>query len=399
DGALQYLGRADDQVKIRGHRIELGEIHTALAALDDVGQTVVIARDDGPTGTHLVAYLTGSADPATIRAALADRLPSYMVPTAVIALDALPRTVNGKLDTTALPAPGIRTSEYRAPADTIEQTLAGIYARVLGVDTVGVDDSFFDLGGDSILSMQVVAQARAAGLHCRPRDIFVEQTVARLAHVVQSGIRADAPVDDGIGTIPPTPIMRWLHSVPGPTREFNQTMVVHAPTRATADDTAVLLQALTDRHAMLRAHLNHDGTLTVPAPGTVDAAARLHTTDTISDHVLTAARAQLDPAAGIMFRAVFATTTSQLALIVHHLAIDAVSWRILLEDLNLAWTQHRTGQPPTLPTTGTSFHTWAHLLTHHTDTPAVTTETAAWQRILNTPPALPPSDPGRRHLR
>ena len=192
DGQLRYLGRADEQVKIRGYRIELGEVQAALAGLDGVEQAVVIAREDRPGDKRLVGYVTGTADPAEMRAALAERLPAYMVPAAVVVLEALPLTANGKLDTRALPAPEYTDGDrYRAPANAIEEILAGIYAQVLGLERVGVDDSFFDLGGDSILSMQVVARARAAGLLCRPRDIFVEQTVARLARV--------AGVADGAG--------------------------------------------------------------------------------------------------------------------------------------------------------------------------------------------------------
>src|SRR4029079_14269961 len=180
DGQLQYLGRADEQVKIRGYRIELGEVQAVLAGLDGVGQAVVIAREDRPGDKRLVGYVTGTADPGRVRSALAERLSAAMVPAAVVVLEALPLTVNGKLDKRALPAPEYRGvgAEYRAPATPVEEVLAGIYAQVLGVERVGVDDSFFDLGGDSILSMQVVARSRAAGVMCRPRDIFVEQTVA-----------------------------------------------------------------------------------------------------------------------------------------------------------------------------------------------------------------------------
>ena len=170
DGQLQYFGRADEQVKIRGYRIECGEIRAALAGLDGVKQAAVIAREDRPGDKRLVGYVTGSADPAEIRAALAERLPPYMVPAAVVVIDALPLTPNGKLDTRALPAPEYTTGGYRAPASPVEEILAGIYAQVLGLERVGVDESFFELGGDSILSMQVVARARAAGLVVRPRD-------------------------------------------------------------------------------------------------------------------------------------------------------------------------------------------------------------------------------------
>ncbi len=162
DGQLDYLGRADEQVKIRGYRIELGEIRSALAGLDGIEQAAVIAREDRPGDKRLVGYVTesvtGAADPADIRARLGQRLPAYMVPAAVVVLDALPLTVNGKLDTRALPAPEyIERESYCAPATPTEETLAGIYARVLGLERVGVDDSFFDLGGDSLSAMRVIA--------------------------------------------------------------------------------------------------------------------------------------------------------------------------------------------------------------------------------------------------
>src|ERR1700739_4677883 len=157
DGQLRYLGRADEQVKIRGYRIELGEVQAALAGLDGVQQAVVIAREDRPGDKRLVGYVTGTAEPGGLRAALAERLPAYMVPAAVVVVGALPLTVNGKLDTRALPAPEYTAGRHRAPADAVEEVLAGIYAQVLGVERVGGDDSFFDLGGDSLSAMRVIA--------------------------------------------------------------------------------------------------------------------------------------------------------------------------------------------------------------------------------------------------
>ncbi|OHT87963.1 non-ribosomal peptide synthetase [Mycobacteroides saopaulense] len=393
DGALQYMGRADEQVKIRGNRIELGEVQIVLAGVPGVEQAVVIVRADGPGDKRLVGYVTGRVDPARIRAVLGDRLPAYMIPSAIVALDALPLTANGKLDIRALPAPEITAGEYRAPVNDVEQTLAAVYAQVLGLPRVGVDDSFFDLGGDSIMSMQVVSRARAAGVLCRPRDIFVEQTVARLARVA-TVVTGDAETDDdGLGEVIATPIMRWLHEVPGESGEFNQTMVVTAPSGATDADALVVLQALLDRHPMLRLRAGDNGTggwsLTVPEAGSADASGCLRSVEVLSDEVLTQARARLNPVAGSMVSAVWARSTSELALVIHHLAVDGVSWRILLEDINISWAQHRAGQPVALPSGGTSFARWAARLDEHARTAEVVRYADTWRRVAATPALLP----------
>lgn len=398
DGQLQYLGRADEQVKIRGYRIELGEIQAALARLDGVEQAVVIAREDRPGDKRLVGYIMGSADPVEARTALAERLPAYMVPAAVVVLETLPLTVNGKLDKRALPAPEYRSvgTDYRAPTGPVEKILADIYAQVLGVDRVGVDESFFDLGGDSILSMQVVSRARAAGVVCRPRDIFVEQTVSGVAAVAVLSDGQSGVVDEGIGPVSATPIMHWLHGVQGPTDQFNQTIVLQAPAGVTEDDVVVVLQALLDRHATLRLRAEDSDapdadvwSLTVPEKGAVNARDCLRVAETLSDAELVAARAQLNPAAGAELSAVWIPETRQLALMIHHLAVDGVSWRILLEDLNIAWAQHHGGQPVELPTGGTSFARWASLLDAHAHSDDVLATADTWREVTAVPAPLP----------
>ncbi|GKU48010.1 non-ribosomal peptide synthetase [Mycobacterium montefiorense] len=398
DGQLRYLGRADKQVKIRGYRIELGEIQAALAGLDGVGQAAVIAREDRPGDKRLVGYITGTADPNEIRSQLAERLPTYMVPVAVVVLDSLPLTVNGKLDTRALPAPEYQgVDSYRAPADAVEEILAGIYAQVLGVERVGVDDSFFDLGGDSILSMQVVARARAAGVVCRPRDVFVEQTVARLARVASRAGEGGGAADEGLGEVVATPIIRWLRDTDGPVEQFNQTMVVQAPDGVTEADVALVLQALVDRHAMLRLRVDDDGaggwSLWVPEVGSVDAGSLLQSVDVLFDEALVQARSRLNLSAGVMLSAVWANSTSQLVLIVHHLAVDGVSWRILLEDLNIGWAQHHSGQEVALPVPGTSFARWSSLIAEHARVPEVVAQAEAWRQVAAVPAALPAVQP------
>ncbi|MBB4852735.1 glycopeptidolipid biosynthesis protein [Mycobacteroides chelonae] len=398
DGQLQYLGRADEQVKIRGYRIELGEIQAALARLDGVEQAVVIAREDRPGDKRLVGYIVGTVDPVQARTALAERLPAYMVPAAVVVLDTLPLTVNGKLDKKSLPPPEYRSvsAEYRAPSGPVETILADIYAQVLGVDRVGVDESFFDLGGDSILSMQVVSRARAAGVLCRPRDIFVEQTVSGVAAVATLSEGQVGVVDEGVGPVLATPIIHWLHGVQGPVDQFNQTMVLQAPAGVTEDDVVIVLQALLDRHATLRLRAETDGasdagawSLLVPEVGTVDARECLCVAERLSDAELVAARSRLNPAAGAELSAVWIPDTRQLAVMIHHLAVDGVSWRILLEDLNIAWGQHHSGQPVELPSGGTSFARWATLLDKHARSADVVATADAWREVAAVPAALP----------
>ncbi|OBF89132.1 hypothetical protein A5790_20960 [Mycobacterium sp. 852002-51152_SCH6134967] len=397
-GQLQYLGRADEQVKIRGFRIELGEVQAALAACEGVDQAVVIAREDRTGDKRLVGYFTGTADPATARAALSERLPAYMVPSAIVLIDALPLTPNGKLDKRALPAPEYQAADrYRAPATPTEEILATIYAQVLGLERVGVDDSFFELGGDSILSMQVVARARAAGVLCRPPDVFVEQTVAKLARVARLSDGDEGPEDPGTGPVVPTPIMHWLHGMEGPVEQFNQTMVLQAPSEVTEAGVVAVLQALLDRHAMLRLHVRDDDagdwSLEVPEALTIDVGECLLTVDMLSDDALVAARSRLNPASGVMLSALWVTSTSQLVMIIHHLAVDGVSWRILLEDLNIAWAQHHSGQPVLLPAPGTSFARWSSLLAEYAYSSEVVQHADAWRRIAATRPALPEVQP------
>ncbi|MHA7653907.1 condensation domain-containing protein, partial [Mycobacterium sp. ML4] len=262
-----------------------------------------------------------------------------------------------------------------------------------------VDDSFFDLGGDSISSMQVVARARAAGVVCRPRDIFSERSVAGVARVAVMAGGGDRTIDQGIGEVLATPIMRWLATVGGSVEQFNQTMVLRAPRGVSHADAVDLVQALLDRHAMLRLRADGYGaaggpwSLAVPEPGAVEANECFECVPVLSDDVLVAARHRLNPAAGVMLSAVWVRSTVELVLVIHHLAVDGVSWRILLDDLNAAWDQRRAGQPITLPVAGTSFRSWAAVLGEYARSAAVVDQLPAWQRIAAAGAALAAVDP------
>ncbi|MFE1774099.1 amino acid adenylation domain-containing protein [Streptomyces sp. NPDC059008] len=407
DGELEYVGRADDQVKIRGYRVELGEIESVLRAGPGVGQAAVVVREDQPGHKRLVGYVVpdadgaGALDGARLRRLTGERLPEYMVPAAVVVVDALPMTVNGKLDKRALPVPEYGDAGgYRAPTTPVEETLAAIYARVLGVERVSVDDSFFDLGGDSISSMQVVSQAREAGLRCKPRDILVEQTVARVARVL--GLfgpqEPQGEPDDDSGPLTATPIIRWLDSLRAPIDEFNQTMLFQAPPQTEHSDVVALVQALLDRHAMLRLKVGdtppgEPWNPTVPPAGSVDAARCVTVVDEFTDQSFTAALRQLDPRGGAMVRAVWAAPAKRLMLVVHHLAVDVVSWGIIQRDLAAGWRCLADGREITLDTSGTSFRRWATTLADHATSPEVAGRLPDWQRIESAAALLPTPRP------
>ncbi|MFC4034402.1 amino acid adenylation domain-containing protein [Streptomyces polygonati] len=429
-GRLEYVGRADDQVKLRGFRIELGEIEAALTGQKGIATACAVVREDQPGDRRLVAYLTGDEDrvpDAELRAALAVTLPDYMVPGAFVDLPVLPLTPNGKIDRKALPAPDPAARGAggggRSPRTPEEEALCGVFTDVLGIPGVGIDDDFFQLGGDSILSIQVVSRVRGADLAITPQDVFVHRTPERIAQVA-APLTAEtaAEADPGTGPVPLTPIVSWFLDRPGGRDGFNQSMTFRTPADATEAGLARVLQAVLDTHGALRLRLveRADGDrpgLEVPEAGTVSGAAALTRVDVAglgareSEAVFVregeAARRALSPRAGVMLRAVWFDAgpgrSGRLLLVVHHLAVDGVSWRTLAADLPAAWTA--VGAPATasrpddpLPLAATSFKQWARLLGADALNDRRAAELPYWQDVLRTPDPLlgeRPLDPAR----
>jgi aryl carrier-like protein len=443
DGVLEFLGRADAQVKLRGFRIEPGEIEAALLRHGAVAQVAVVARDDAAGGERLVAYVVlrgggqgaggesgresgearapenaeasqrapaspqGSDWASELRAHVAGLLPDYMVPSAFVLLDRLPLTPNGKLDRRALPAPVVRDSVEGRPRTPQEEILCGLFAEVLGLGRVGTDDNFFELGGDSIVSIQLVSRARKAGLAISPRAVFQHQTVGALAAVaVATQETASELRDVASGALPLTPIMHWLVERGGPLERFHQAMLLQVPAGLRGDDLMAALQAVIDHHDALRLSLispaQDDGdvvTLQIAPAGTVDAASCVRRIDACgldadAWRACIAQEAQravvrLAPAAGVMVQAVWfdagAWQPGRLLLIIHHLAIDGVSWRILLPDLAAAWGALRDGGIPALGPRGTSLRYWAQRLVAEAQDPERVAELSFWSGMLSAP--------------
>ncbi|MFM1724323.1 amino acid adenylation domain-containing protein [Rhodococcus sp. PAM 2766] len=369
--SLEYLGRTDDQVKIRGFRIELGEVEAVLASHPAVAAATVVVREDEPDRRRLVGYVavTASVDGEGLRAHLSSRLPAHMVPAAVVVLDALPVTPNGKVDRRALPVPDFTSVGSAQDAGTdLERRLCAVVAAVLGQDDVGPGDDFFALGGDSIVSIQLVSRARAAGIRFTARDVFEHRTVAGLAAVADTDSQA-APADPtaALGVVPATPIVHDLLDRGGPYARFAQSRLLRAPAGLTIEALNAGVQALLDTHDALRGSFDdRDRVFEIPPSGTVRAADVLSRIDIRglggterADAVRSAtddAYGQLDPAAGSMIRVVLfdaGESESLVLLVIHHLVVDGVSWRILVPDLADACTG------ASLSPAGTPLRTWS----------------------------------------
>ncbi|QWF79751.1 non-ribosomal peptide synthase/polyketide synthase [Amycolatopsis sp. CA-230715] len=406
DGRLDYLGRADDQVKIRGFRIELAEVEAALAAHAKAGQVLVVVREDRPGVKRLVAYVvpaeSTAPDPAELRAHAGERLPEYMVPAAFVLLEKFPVLANGKLDRKSLPAPDFSdVVSGRAPETERERVLATVFSEVLGVAELGVDDDFFALGGDSIVAMQLVSRTRAAGLRITPRQVFAHRTVAALAEIAEESAAAQHSPADGTGTVALTPIMHALREQGGPIDGYHQVALVQTPAELDWAGARAVLAAVAARHDMLRARLVRDGDWTFEVPETVDSDewivhCAVSTEDdlraVIAEQALSA-RDRLDPDAGRMVSAVFFDTgrdrPGRLLVLIHHLVVDGVSWRILLPDFAAAWADLAAGRSPELAPVGTSFRRWSSELVARASEPARLDELPWWRAALSGGDPLP----------
>ncbi|MGW2047297.1 amino acid adenylation domain-containing protein [Streptomyces sp. NPDC001858] len=419
DGLLDFIGRIDGQVKIRGFRIEPGEIEARLLTHPGIAQTAVNVVEAVPGHKALVAY-TAPVGPsaAELRAHLRQVLPEYMVPQAFVSLDTLPLRANGKVDRRLLPAPapeqaadaGDGAAQPRTPA---EHVLSDVWSRVLQQDGIGVHDNFFELGGDSILAIRVVAEAAKAGLRTAPRQLFEHQTIAALAAAIDE--HADAPgasaapaAEQGTvsGAVELTPVHRWFTELDWPHHHHNQSVRLAWTPGPDAELLGSALRALTAHHDALRLRLRlvhgapggwqehiaerEDGDLLrVVDLSRTPAADR----ERVVEEEANRAHAALDLVRGPIMRAVLfrggADAEDQLFWTIHHIAVDTVSWNVLLEDLGTAYRSLTAGQEPVLPPKTTSFRAWADRLTAHAASEEFAAEAAFWEDAAQDAEQLP----------
>jgi pristinamycin I synthase-3/4 len=388
DGEIEFLGRIDHQVKVRGFRIELGEIESCLNEHPAVAECLVMANGTSLDDKQLVAYIITDAEPALdeLRSHLQQSLPDFMIPAGFVMLDAWPLTPNGKIDRKALPNSGSGklsvSAEYVAPTNRNEDILADIWSDLLGAEQVGIHDNFFELGGDSILSIQIIARATQRGLNLTPKQLFQNQTIAELA----LAISVDAPVVDAeqgrvLGDVLLTPIQQWfLEQNLEEAQHFNQSMLVDADWKL---DPVILEQALhlvTDQHDALRLRFSNKAGTWQQELAPFEDTELLQQLHDASDEQLDALQASMGLNKGPLLRAAQLSET-KLLLVVHHMAIDWVSWTTLLTDLEFAYERLQNARPVTFPNKTTSFKAWGERLSEWAGSQTLQSELSYWKNL------------------
>lgn len=421
NGEIEFLGRIDDQVKLHGFRIELGEIEAALSQHPEVQQAVVTVPEDDLGNKHLVAYVVSNVETHNsaslqnlksdeLRSFLKQKLPEYMLPANFLQLKALPLTANGKVDRRSLPAPDTIKPEaatFVAPHTSVEKALTQIWSQILGIEQVGIHDNFFTLGGDSILSIQAIAKANQVGLRLTPKQIFEHQTIAQLAAIADTTPQIEFEQGLVTGSVPLTPIQHsfFEQNLPEP-HHWNQSLLLEL--RQTLDPKLLqqAVQHLLEHHDALRLRFQPEanGWQAINAGSDKEAPFTWLDLSSISEEkqkavieaTSTQLQASLNLSNGPLMRVVLFNLghnlPSRLLLVIHHLAVDGVSWRILLADLQTALEQLSRGEAIHLPPKTTSFKQWAELLQEHGRTKALHSELDYWrsqQRQISLPVDYP----------
>jgi amino acid adenylation domain-containing protein/non-ribosomal peptide synthase protein (TIGR01720 family) len=401
DGNLEFLGRLDEQIKIRGFRVEPGEVEAALRRHPVVTDAAVVAHEVEGRAL-LAAFITPrEVDVEHLKGFLAERLPNYLVPSMFVPLRALPRTASGKIDRQALPSLVDGAASVpcvgRSVSTRAELTLCRIWSEVLGVPNVGVDDNFFALGGDSILAIQVIARARREGLRLTVRQFLGHPNVSALAALAEEAGIALAEQGPVVGEAPLTPIQRWFveQASPEPHHD-NQAVLLELRERPNVHALEAAIGQLIEHHDALRLRLVGDKQRFIAPQGPVPFE-RVALDNGALEEAAARVQTSLDLTLGPVFRAVLFETPgaqARLLLCAHHLAVDGVSWRILLEDLATAYQSHSSGESAALPPKTTSFKRWAERLFDYAQSKQLHAEAERWLDARLLAASRAPNDPG-----
>ncbi|WP_353931425.1 amino acid adenylation domain-containing protein [Okeanomitos corallinicola TIOX110] len=404
DGNIEYLGRIDNQVKIRGFRIELGEIEAVLNQHQEIKASCVIAREDIPGKKRLVGYIVAQAETtlttSQLRQYLKNKLPEYMIPSTFVYLESLPLTSNGKIDNRALPEPETRAGieeDLVSPNTPIEAKLVEIWALVLGVEKVGINDNFFELGGDSILSIQIIAKAKQAGIEITLKQLFGNQTIAELAAV--AGTTKTLKIEQGIvrGKLPLTPIQQWFfEQAQSEKHHFNQAFLLSVPADIDREKLEQVWRYLLNHHDALRLRftkVNEEWIANHAEPSEsfkieyFDISEKIETEQPqVIEDIANKLQASLDLESHLVKVGLFKlgeNKPGRLLIVIHHLVVDGVSWRILLEDLETGYQQLSQNQKIKLPAKTTSFKNWSQHLREYAQTEELKSELAYWLQTSN----------------
>jgi amino acid adenylation domain-containing protein/non-ribosomal peptide synthase protein (TIGR01720 family) len=398
DGTIQYLGRLDNQVKIRGFRIELGEIEAVLNQHPAVKECVVIAREK-----QLIAYFIPSdTTPDNLREFLQQRLPDYLIPHFFVALETLPLTVNGKVDRQKLPAPEITSfPDGTVPRNHIEAKLVEIWSSVLNLSQVSIYDNFFALGGDSILAIQVIAKANQLGLQLTPKQLFQYQTIAEVEAVVTVDKSSLLPQGMVTGAVRLTPIQYWFFEQDLVNQHhFNQVVFLESGEKLQQEVLVAVINKLLLHHDMLRCQFGFKncfaqrrkdakeeiGGEVVEVSGDVplvfcDLSGLSGSEQEIKIKEFAGEiQASLNIGDAPLLRVVHFDLgeVSRLLIVIHHLVVDGVSWRVLLEDFQTAYQQALAKQTINLPAKTTSFLSWAEKLYDYARSEILKQELTYW---------------------
>lgn len=415
DGNLEFLSRADAQIKIRGFRVEPAEITSALNGHPDVAESVVVPYEPVPGDRRLVAYVVArqgsTPDSADLRRFLELRLPAYLVPSYFIEIGALPLNSNGKLDYGRLPAPDttrpVAAEGYLEPQSPTQQKLADIIAAVVGLSAISIQDNFFEIGGDSILAIQVVARAQEAGLQFSPYDIFAHPTVISLAEVVGGGAATDAEQGEVTGPVPLAPMQTWFCTAgiedPG---HQNTSVLLELGSSVEPGLLRAGVEHLLVHHDGLRQRFLLNGSRTRariapsgdPTPFEVHDLSDLEPAEQnrrLAD-IAAAMQSRLDLAVGPLIRIALiqfgAGRRDHVAVLAHRLAVDAVSMHLILEDLETVVVQLSAGEEVRFLPKTTSWQSWSRRLARFASTTPVQSERAYWSAVAATPASKLPRD-------